>query len=256
MTRTSVGLTVLTLLVASATFTAWANTQGDGAPVDTGHDVQRTAPRPGPDFPSLDSYYPPAAKRAGQQGTAVIHVCVDSVGKLTEPPTLASSSGNNVLDDAAVNLATVASGHYLPASEKGVPVRGCGAFRIAFKLRPDAFLPLNDPRFPTISGRIGKLDAEFNRRMEDLVSQLGRSPVQQIALAPGDPAAVRAIRQYARSIDSFLDESVGLSADFLDDIDYLEKSPDIPEAERARSAMERLRGPMKSMGRDPQTPDR
>jgi TonB family protein len=189
-------------------------------------------PRPAADFPSLDSYYPPAAARAGQQGTATLHFCVDATGKLSEPPTLAGSSGNEVLDAAAIDLATAGSGHYTPPLEDGKPVRGCGNFRIAFKLRGGVGLPVSDPRFPTIGARIAKLDGEFTRRMQERVNELGHPLSLQAVLAPGGAAAERTIRQYARSFDSFIDETVGMTADFLDDVDYLEESPDIPESER------------------------
>ena len=189
-------------------------------------------PGPAADFPSLDSYYPPAAARAGQQGTATIHFCVDATGKLTGPPTLAGTSGNQVLDAAAIDLATAGSGHYMPPLEDGVPVRGCGDFRIAFKLRGGVGLPVTDPRFPTIGARIAKLDGEFTRRMQERVNELGHLLPMQEVLTRGGPAAERTIRQYARSFDSFIDETVGMTADFLDDVEYIEESPDIPESER------------------------
>lgn len=189
-------------------------------------------PGPAEDFPRLDSYYPAAAARAGQQGTAIIHFCVDAEGKLSEPPTLAGSSGSEVLDIAAVDLANAGSGHYKPALENGVPVRGCGNFKIAFKLRGEPGLPVNDPRFPTIGARIAKLDDEMARRMQERLNEFGRPLSIETALVSGGPVAEKAIRQYARSCDSFIDETVGMAADFLDDIDYLRESPDIPESER------------------------
>lgn len=191
-----------------------------------------TPPGPTTDFPSADSYYPPAATRAGQQGTVTIHVCVDVHGKLTEPPTLAESSGSDVLDDGAVSLANAGDGHYHPALQDGVPTAGCGGFRVKFKLRGSAGLPVNDPRFPTIGARITKLNDEMTRRMQGRISELGKPGPLNAALESGDPAAERALRQYARSCDSFIDETVGLAADFLDDIDYLGESPDVPKAEQ------------------------
>lgn len=89
-------------------------------------------PSLGPDFPSADAYYPIEAKAAAHEGAPMIHYCVDQTGKLTAPPTIATSSGNQALDAAAVSLATAGSGHYLPASENGVAVSGCGRFKIAF----------------------------------------------------------------------------------------------------------------------------
>jgi len=192
----------------------------------------RRAPGPAADFPSLDSYYPLAAARAGQQGTVTIHVCVDAHGNLTEPPSLAQSSGNDELDAGGINLANAGNGHYRPATVDGVLVQGCGAFRVAFKLRGSAGLPVNDPRFPTIGARITKLNDEMTRRMQGRISEVGNPRAIGAALDSGDPAAERTLREYARSCDSFIDETVGLAADFLDDIDYLQESPDIPEAER------------------------
>ena len=48
--------------------------------------IERKPPRPAPDFPTLEDYYPTQAKRAGQEGGVVIHICVDPSGRLTEPP--------------------------------------------------------------------------------------------------------------------------------------------------------------------------
>jgi len=174
--------------------------------------------------------------RAGQEGTATIRVCVDTQGKLTEPPSLAGSSGNDELDNGAINLANAGNGHYHPATQNGVPVPGCGGIRFAFKLRGSAGLPVglpvSDPRFPTISARIAKLNDEMIRRMQARLSEFGTPLPIGAALDSANPAAERAIRQYARSCDSFIDETVGMAADFLDDIDYLQDSPDIPAAER------------------------
>lgn len=89
-------------------------------------------PTPGPDFPSTATYYPMEAKTAGQEGVVLVHYCVDPSGKLTAPPTIMTSSGNQALDAAAVNLATAGSGHYLPASENGVAVSGCNQFNVRF----------------------------------------------------------------------------------------------------------------------------
>lgn len=193
--------------------------------------VERKAARPAPDFPSLDSYYPEEARRAGQEGIAIIHFCVDANGKLTEPPTLAESSGNTVLDAGALNVANAGNGHYLAPSENGVPVPGCAKFRVAFKVDADADLPLNDPRFPTISARLVQLDGEFTRRMAQAMHDVER-PAGRFIVAPGDPRSQRVIRQYARSLDAALDESAGITADFLEDVDYLQRSPDIPESQR------------------------
>jgi TonB family protein len=192
-------------------------------------------PAPTADFPSLDSYYPPAAVRAGQQGTATMHICVDIHGQLTEPPTIAESSGNDVLDAGAMNLANAGNGHYRPATQNGSPVSGCGGFRIAFKMRGSSYaLPVNDPRFPTIGARIEKLNAEFKRRFEARLDPGNPEHITGMIVdsGRGGAGAEAAIREYSRTYASFISELVGMEADFLNDIDYLQESPDIPETER------------------------
>lgn len=189
------------------------------------------SPRPAPDFPTLEDYYPLQAKRAGQQGAVVIHICVDQAGKLTEPPRVTTSSGNDLLDSAGITVAAAGSGHYIPGSDDGVAIIACTNFKVAFVLRNDNPVLPNDPRFPTISARIGALSAEYNRRMEDMVSRIAR-PTFTGGAAPSSPQSLQEIRQYARDLDSYLDLSVSVTADFLDDVEYLQKSPDMPAAER------------------------
>lgn len=191
----------------------------------------RKPPRPGPDFPALESYYPAAAKRAGEEGAAIIHFCVDPRGKLTEPPTVSGSSGNLALDNAAVTLANAGDGHYLPGSENGVAIGSCSLFKIKFELRGDTSL-LSDARLPTITARIIGLAKEYGHRASDVAGKagfMGQPPL----LVPGNPESARMIRQYARGFDAMLDDMTSMFADFLDDVEYLEKSPDIPETERA-----------------------
>ncbi len=91
--------------------------------------------RPGKNFPATEDYYPPAAKRLGEEGSVTVHVCVDGKGKLTEEPTVQQTSGNARLDEGAVKLAKAGSGHYQPGTEDGTPVTSCNGFRIKFELR-------------------------------------------------------------------------------------------------------------------------
>ena len=221
------GTTLGLLVVASSVLSAQPQSQDENrpAPLSIG---TRQPPRPGPDFPNLAAYYPMEARRAGQQGSVVIHFCVDPHGRLTEPPSLGGSSGNDVLDNAAINLASAASGHYLPGSRGGEAIASCSNFKITFQLRQDPF-QLEDPRFPTISTRMVKLNAEYARR----VSEVGKTfSLPTSAMAAARPHSVSEVRQYARNLDSALDETAGIYADFLDDLEYLGKEPDIPQAER------------------------
>jgi TonB family protein len=97
--------------------------------------VSRVPGGPGEGFPSAEEFYPPAAKRLGEQGVAAVHVCVDSAGRLTEIPTVLQSAGSARLDSGAIRLAQAGSGHYRPTKEDGRAVSSCYAFRVRFQLR-------------------------------------------------------------------------------------------------------------------------
>ena len=191
------------------------------------------SPHPAPDFPTLEDYYPVVAKRAGQEGAVAIHVCVDTSGRLTEPPRVATSSGNELLDSAGITVASAGSGHYIPGTDDGTPIVACTTFKINFVLRhnDNAMLP-DDPRFPIISARIMALGAEYNRRAQETLSRIDR-PNFMTSQTPSNAHSLQEIRQYARDLDAYLDLSVSITADFLDDVEYLQKDPGIPEAERA-----------------------
>jgi TonB family protein len=90
---------------------------------------------PAPGFPNTADYYPDAARRLGEKGSAMIQVCVDGTGRLTADPTIAQSSGSARLDAGALRLARAGSGHYRATTEDGSPVSGCYAFRVRFALR-------------------------------------------------------------------------------------------------------------------------
>ena len=223
------GLALVLPLVAMSPLSTHAGTRQDSAKGPAANPSAATSkpPRPAPDFPALESYYPAEAKRAGEEGAAIIHFCVDPNGRLTEPATVATSSGNYALDSAAITLAN--AGHYVPGSENGVAIKSCSLFKIKFELRENPLL-LADRRIPTITTRIAKLSEEYGHRMTDVSKrvEVGDPPL----LVPGSPESARVIRQYARSLDSMLDETTGMFADFLDDVEYLGRSPEIPEAER------------------------
>jgi len=97
----------------------------------------RVGARPGKNFPNTEDYYPPASQRLGEEGSANVHVCVGPNGKVTEPPTIAQTSGSPRLDEGAIKLATAGSGRYTPATEDGkpVPTPDCFVFRIKFTMK-------------------------------------------------------------------------------------------------------------------------
>ncbi len=107
--------------------------------------VVRAAPAPAPvrvtplraiarDFPSTDDYYPDASRRLGEQGTALVKLCIGAGGRVIGDPSIMKSSGSSRLDQAAVRYAKATSGHFEPETRNGVPVEVCTALPIKFQL--------------------------------------------------------------------------------------------------------------------------
>jgi len=86
-------------------------------------------------FPNSEDYYPAASKRLEEQGLVVAQVCVGPDGKLTEAPTLATSSGSPRLDEGGIKLLTAASGKYKPATEDGKAIAACTKMGVRFQMR-------------------------------------------------------------------------------------------------------------------------
>jgi protein TonB len=97
--------------------------------------VRRVPGGPGKGFPNSDDYYPPAARRLGEQGNTAIQVCVDPNGKLTAEPKVMQSSGSVRLDEGAIKLAKAGSGRYRATTENGTPVSSCYGYLIKFNLQ-------------------------------------------------------------------------------------------------------------------------
>jgi hypothetical protein len=75
MTGKPFHLAVALLLVALSAAGAPASAQNESGSVAVAPAGETKGPRPGPNFPALESYYPAEAKRAGQEGAAIIHYC-------------------------------------------------------------------------------------------------------------------------------------------------------------------------------------
>jgi TonB family protein len=84
-------------------------------------------------LPASEDFYPPEKRREGIQGAPIVRVCVDARGLLQAGPLLESSSGDEGLDQGALNVAR--HGHYARAERGGVPVANCYRFRITFQIR-------------------------------------------------------------------------------------------------------------------------
>jgi periplasmic protein TonB len=90
-------------------------------------------PTLGKNFPASEDYYPAASKRLGEEGSPTVKVCIGPNGKLTEDPTIATSSGSARLDEGAVKLAK--AGRYVAGSVDGAPTTDCLNFRVKFELK-------------------------------------------------------------------------------------------------------------------------
>jgi periplasmic protein TonB len=119
---------------APATNAISAVVQKPNTPAPPKAAVPGTPPKVGKGFPNTDDYYPDSSRRLGEEGMAVVHTCVGPNGKLSEAPTLATSSGKPRLDEAAIKVATAGSGRYVPGTEEGKPITACFNFGIRFKL--------------------------------------------------------------------------------------------------------------------------
>jgi protein TonB len=75
--------------------------------------------------------YPAEAKRRGWQGKLMLRVEVSAAGAALGV-TVATSSGHQVLDDAAV--AAVAKWRFVPATRAGEPVAAAAEVPVAFRL--------------------------------------------------------------------------------------------------------------------------
>ena len=106
--------------------------------------VVRAAPAPAPvrvtplsvrgSLPPTDDYYPDASRRLGEQGTALVKLCIGQGGRVVGQPSIQKSSGSSRLDQAALRYALATSGHFSPETRNGQVVTVCRALPIKFQL--------------------------------------------------------------------------------------------------------------------------
>ncbi len=100
------------------------------------------------DFPSSCGFYPEISKILGQQGTAIVRICIGKNGRLAHSPTIVRSSGVRRLDVAALRFARATSGYWIPAEQHGKPIGMCEKWPVRFKLWmpingvPDTMIPI------------------------------------------------------------------------------------------------------------------
>jgi protein TonB len=82
--------------------------------------------------PSTDEFYPASARRAEIEGLVTVQVCSGPDGRVSGEPSVAKTSGNAALDEAAVKWARRA--RFTPGTEDGKPVTMCLPLPVRFKL--------------------------------------------------------------------------------------------------------------------------
>ncbi|HNR92015.1 MAG TPA: energy transducer TonB [Dokdonella sp.] len=95
--------------------------------------VVRTNPTVDRRSQPTEDYYPPASKRAEEEGVATVRVCVGTNGRVTGTPTVTKSSGHPRLDEAAIRWASRGA-RFRPGTEDGKPVESCFQFNVRFQL--------------------------------------------------------------------------------------------------------------------------
>jgi TonB family protein len=114
-----------------------ARTRGDKAcPAPVSPVKGREKPSLGPDFPSSEGFYPPAAKQNDVQGAVTLRAAISETGCIQRAEVV-GTSGVAELDEGALSLAM--AGSYAPgAGADGKPVAGTMMFRVKFE-QPGVF---------------------------------------------------------------------------------------------------------------------
>src|SRR5450755_2281617 len=72
--------------------------------------------------PDVQDYYPEVSRRNGEEGRAVVKVCVNVAGKI-DSVEIANTTGHPLLDEAALKVAKAF--RFKPATSEGKPVVSC-----------------------------------------------------------------------------------------------------------------------------------
>jgi periplasmic protein TonB len=83
-------------------------------------------------MPDVNSQYPETSRRNGEEGRAIVKICVNAAGKI-ESTDLATPSGFPLLDEAALKVAKQI--RFKPATSEGKPVESCPTLPIKFTLK-------------------------------------------------------------------------------------------------------------------------
>lgn len=83
-------------------------------------------------IPNAERYYPADMRRRNIEGATVVRACVDENGRLQGDPAVQRSSGYEGFDKGAIEAAR--DGRYARATQGGLPIPNCYAFKISFVL--------------------------------------------------------------------------------------------------------------------------
>jgi protein TonB len=81
--------------------------------------------------PDVADYYPDMSRRNGEEGRAIVKVCVNTSGKI-DSAEIATSTGHPMLDEAALKVAKAF--RFKPATSEGKPVASCPTLPVKFEL--------------------------------------------------------------------------------------------------------------------------
>jgi periplasmic protein TonB len=81
--------------------------------------------------PDVANYYPEQARRDGQEGRAVVKICINTSGKV-DTAEMATSSGNPQFDEAAIKVGKAF--RFKPPTQEGKPVSTCVSLPVKFEL--------------------------------------------------------------------------------------------------------------------------
>ena len=81
--------------------------------------------------PDVQEYYPEVSRRNGEEGRAVVKVCVNAAGKI-DSVEVATGTGHPLLDEAALKVARAMK--FKPATSEGKAVLSCPTLPVKFVL--------------------------------------------------------------------------------------------------------------------------
>ncbi len=85
--------------------------------------------------PDVQDYYPEVSRRNGEEGRAIVKVCVSAAGKI-ESAEIATGTGHPLLDEAGIKVAKAF--RFKAATSEGKPVASCANLPVKFELHASA----------------------------------------------------------------------------------------------------------------------